>query len=115
MPGSKTEMSAFESEVKDHSRVSLDFNIPEVLVYLQDKKFFEVLYNRLLYYHFYSMCLKTVRSGSLIIVNYSNFDKASFKRTSVFEVEGDENRTPVINPILWRQTSVERKGVVALN
>ena len=48
MPGSKTEMSAFESEVKDHSRVSLDFNIPEVLVYLQDKKFFEVLYNRLL-------------------------------------------------------------------
>ena len=47
MPGSRPEMDLFEKEVKENSRLCLEFCIPELLIYLQDKQFFEVLYNRL--------------------------------------------------------------------
>ena len=46
MPGNHSEMDSFEKGVQDSSLLSLEFVIPEVLVYLQDKEFFEVLYNR---------------------------------------------------------------------
>ena len=44
MPGSRPEMELFEKGVD--SRLSLEFCFPELLIYLQDKQFFEVLYNR---------------------------------------------------------------------
>lgn len=47
MPGSRPEMDLFEKGVKENSRLSLEFHIPELLIYLQDKQFFEILYNRL--------------------------------------------------------------------
>ena len=55
MPGSRPEMELFEKGVKENSRLSLEFSIPELLIYLQDKQFFEVLYNRI----FTDLCLWT--------------------------------------------------------
>ncbi|XP_063692394.1 autophagy-related protein 2 homolog A-like isoform X2 [Bolinopsis microptera] len=55
MPGSRPEMDLFEKGVKENSRLSLEFCIPELLIYLQDKQFFEVLYNRI----FTDLCLWT--------------------------------------------------------
>ncbi|KAL5272819.1 hypothetical protein ACHWQZ_G000851 [Mnemiopsis leidyi] len=55
MPGSRPEMDLFEKGVKENSRLSLEFHIPELLIYLQDKQFFEILYNRI----FTDLCLWT--------------------------------------------------------
>ena len=41
-------MTTFEEHVKNNTKIFIDFKIPELLVYLQDKNFFEVLYNRLI-------------------------------------------------------------------
>ena len=46
MPGSTKEMDHFEDETSSKCHFAVSFAVPELLIYFQDKAFFETLYNR---------------------------------------------------------------------
>ncbi|XP_077866099.1 autophagy-related protein 2 homolog B-like [Saccoglossus kowalevskii] len=48
IPGDQTEMADFAEKATNHSRMQLEFNLPNVSGFLPSKQFFELLYNRLL-------------------------------------------------------------------
>jgi len=46
MPGDKHDVSEFSESAVANTQLHLDLNIPNVSVFLPDRDFFEVLYNR---------------------------------------------------------------------
>ena len=46
MPGDKQDVSEFLERAVSNTKLHLDLNIPNVNVFLPDRDFFEVIYNR---------------------------------------------------------------------